>query len=91
MNDAGTHHIPTITRHQWLAAWRRSASFTATQPRRPGAGRTFTQVGTGTWAGNARLKTSTVPAMPTKNVTVEATQGLNGSYASAAEVEVPVP
>jgi hypothetical protein len=54
-------------------------------------GKTFTQVATGTWDGDARLKTATFDPTPAKYVRLESTQGRGGSFASAAEVGVTGP
>jgi F5/8 type C domain len=54
-------------------------------------GKTFTQVATGTWESDARLKTATFDPTPAKYVRLESTQGRGGSFASAAEVGVTGP
>ncbi|MEV4170864.1 discoidin domain-containing protein [Nonomuraea sp. NPDC049709] len=49
-------------------------------------GQTFTEVAGGTWAGDARLKTATFPAVDARYVRLEGTRASGGSYLSAAEV-----
>jgi hypothetical protein len=51
-------------------------------------GETFTQVASGSWAADARLKTATFAPVAARYVRLEATAAHNGSYASAAEVAV---
>jgi hypothetical protein len=51
-------------------------------------GKAFTQVATGTWDSDARLKTATFDPAPAKYVRLESTLGRGGSFASAAEVGV---
>ncbi|WP_214324821.1 discoidin domain-containing protein [Nonomuraea sediminis] len=49
-------------------------------------GQAFTQVATGTWAADARLKTATFPATSARYVRLEGTKGNGGQYLSASEV-----
>jgi F5/8 type C domain-containing protein len=51
-------------------------------------GESFTQVASGTWAPDARLKTAAFAPVAARYVRLEATAGHNGDYASAAEVAV---
>ena len=50
-------------------------------------GQDFTQVASGTWPVDARLKTATFSAVPARYVRLEATAASGGSFASAAEVD----
>ncbi|KRV49104.1 hypothetical protein AQ490_21660 [Wenjunlia vitaminophila] len=49
-------------------------------------GRTFTEVASGTWTVDARLKSVTFPPVDARYVRLEALSASGGSYASAAEV-----
>lgn len=49
-------------------------------------GATFTTVASGDWAGDARLKTATFPAVDARYVRLTGTKGYGGEFVSAAEV-----
>ncbi|MFI6599423.1 discoidin domain-containing protein [Nonomuraea sp. NPDC050536] len=49
-------------------------------------GQAFTQVATGTWAADARLKTAAFPAISARYVRLEGTKGNGGQYLSASEI-----
>jgi hexosaminidase len=49
-------------------------------------GQAFTEVASGTWALDARLKTAAFTAVDARYVRVEGTRASGGSYLSAAEV-----
>jgi F5/8 type C domain len=54
-------------------------------------GMTFTQVASGSWEGDAGLKTATFASTPAKYVRLESTEGRGGSFVSVAEVGVMQP